>query len=224
MTATIPTPTTLLVHGLHQNPWFMQPLANKLTAMGFVTHTFRYYSLRDNIKTHAIRLNQALLEQHHSDEPIHLVAHSLGGLVIRQFLADYPDWHAKGRIGRIVTLGTPHMGSICADYTKRILPFLVGGSYANALDGNCPPLDSDVRLGVIAGNKSLGLGQPILAWHSKRNPNIDHAHDGTVYVFETKLPNASEHLILPVTHTGLLTEQTTAVQTAHFLNHGRFCR
>lgn len=37
------------------------------------------------------------------------VAHSMGGLVLRQVLAESPE--LAGRIGRVVTLGTPHHGT-----------------------------------------------------------------------------------------------------------------
>ncbi len=42
--------------------------------------------------------------------PIHLVAHSMGGLVARHMIARHPDaWEAAG--GRLVQLGTPNRGS-----------------------------------------------------------------------------------------------------------------
>ncbi|MFJ9822187.1 lipase family alpha/beta hydrolase [Streptomyces sp. NPDC101151] len=42
-------------------------------------------------------------------QPVHLVAHSMGGLVVRTALMRHPDlWN---RIGKIVFLGTPHYGS-----------------------------------------------------------------------------------------------------------------
>ena len=42
-------------------------------------------------------------------QPVHLVAHSMGGLVVRAALMEHPElWD---RVGRIVFLGTPHYGS-----------------------------------------------------------------------------------------------------------------
>lgn len=53
------------------------------------------------------------------DQPVHLVAHSMGGLVARAFIAKYPDrwarmWDEKGdgrAGGRLLMLGTPNHGS-----------------------------------------------------------------------------------------------------------------
>ena len=50
--------------------------------------------------------------------PVHLIAHSMGGLVSRRFIGQYPDtWKAmndasgRGRGGRLIQLGTPNRGS-----------------------------------------------------------------------------------------------------------------
>ena len=51
-------------------------------------------------------------------EPVHLLAHSMGGLVARRFIQLHPDvWRSmqdpagQGRGGRLVMLGTPNRGS-----------------------------------------------------------------------------------------------------------------
>ncbi|MGC8640997.1 MAG: esterase/lipase family protein [Isosphaeraceae bacterium] len=49
------------------------------------------------------------------DEPVHLIGHSLGGLDARRLLAD-PYW--RGRVLSLTTIGTPHLGSILADFAK----------------------------------------------------------------------------------------------------------
>ena len=236
------TPTApnsvMLVHGLHQAGWCMGMLAKRLASDGFETYRMSYRSLRDDVGTHARRLNDALSAHHHQDISIDLVGHSMGGLVIRRFLHDYPKW----QIGRIVTLGTPHLGSLTAKGVRHFAPFLVGGSYGHCLDGDCVDLPTDFnrhQLGIIAGDKPLGLGLPVLGYYQlkarfdKKTNTHTHdpddlpilantfAHDGTVYVKETFVKGAA-HLILPVTHTAMLTDKEVARQTAFFLRHGRF--
>ncbi len=49
------------------------------------------------------------------DEPVHLIAHSMGGLDCRALLAD-PAW--RGRILSLTTIATPHLGSHLADFAK----------------------------------------------------------------------------------------------------------
>ena len=217
----------ILIHGLHQAPFIMRPLAKRLQAQGFDTHQYGYRSMRDGIKTNSQRLQAWLERYHHPDQPIDLVGHSLGGLIIRDFIVTYPQW----QIGRCVTLGTPHSGSICADYIWRLTPAVVGLSYVDALDGTVAPLPEHIQLGVIAGDKPRGLGQLFLQYHNRKlqkagAPQLpeNRAHDGTVYVSETKLARAADHLILPVSHTGMLINPTVAEQTGHFLQHGHFKR
>ncbi len=214
----------ILIHGLHQNAWVMTPLARRLNQQGFRTHQFGYRSLKNNIVTHSIELNDWLKTHHDPNQAIDLVGHSLGGLIIRDFAARFPQW----QIDRAVTLGSPHLGSVCADYAWRLVPKLVGKSYLDALDGTIAPFDSEkLCLGIIAGNKPLGLGQLVLKYHQKKQsaeslPPEQYRHDGTVYLFETRLDGAADHLILPVSHTGMLIDKTVAMQTAYFLQHGHF--
>ena len=218
---------TILIHGLHQTALIMRPLAKRLQAQGLDTHQYGYRSMRDGIQTNSQRLNKWLEQNHHSDRPIDLVGHSLGGLIIRDFVYQYPQW----QIGRCVTLGTPHMGSICADYIWRLTPAMVGKSYLDALDGTVAPLPEHITLGIIAGNRPYGLGQVFLQYHNRKlrkadTPLLDEylVHDGTVYLKETKLDAATDHLIMPVSHTGMLIDNNVAKQTEYFLQHGQFKR
>lgn len=220
-------PRIILIHGLHQAPFIMRPLAKRLQAQGFDTHQYSYRSMRDTISTNSQRLNDWLQSNHHPTQLIDLVGHSLGGLIIRDFVSHYPQW----QVGRCVTLGTPHQGSICADYIWRLTPAIVGQSYVDALDGSVAPLPEHITLGVIAGDYPYGLGQLLLQHHRRKlrkdnSPLLEQylAHDGTVYVSETKLAAASDHMIMPVSHTGMLVNKSVAEQTAYFLRHGQFKR
>ncbi|WP_352338626.1 alpha/beta hydrolase [Psychrobacter sp. 16-MNA-CIBAN-0192] len=217
----------ILLHGLHHAPFIMRPLAKKLQAKGFDTHQYGYRSMRDGIKINSTRLNRWLEKHYNPEQPIDLVGHSLGGLIIRDFIVDYPQW----QIGRCVTLGTPHLGSVCADYISQLAPVVVGRSYKDALDGTVAPLPEHITLGIIAGNQPFGLGQFVLRYHNRKlrqqnSPLLDDylIHDGTVYLRETQLESAADHLILPVSHTGMLMDATVAEQTAYFLTNGTFKR
>jgi hypothetical protein len=122
------------------------------------------------------------------------------------------------RPGRIVTLGTPHVGSAAATALARygIGKWLLGESVHAGLTGELPPWNDARDLGVIAGDTSVGLGRFVA--------QFDSANDGTVAVAETRLPNASDHLVLPVSHLGMLVSATVAKETAWFLSRGRFAR
>lgn len=222
-TITVPSqPFVILIHGLHQHAWIMRPLAKRLQDKGFKTHEHNYHSVIDSIDRHSHRLNRWLNKHHDPSIPINLVGHSLGGLVIRDFISRYPQW----KIARCVTLGTPHIGSVTAEYIKKLMSPLVGKAYHQGLDGQAAPLKEGICLGVIAGNSPYGLGQIVLDYH-KRKAKLAKSqcdHDGTVYVFETQLPNATDHIVMPVSHTGMLINQKVADQTVYFLKHGKFKR
>ncbi|HEX8203455.1 MAG TPA: alpha/beta fold hydrolase, partial [Isosphaeraceae bacterium] len=49
------------------------------------------------------------------DEPVHIIAHSMGGLDARALLAD-AGW--RGRVLSLTTIGTPHRGSALADFAQ----------------------------------------------------------------------------------------------------------
>lgn len=213
------TTPTILIHGLHQNRYAMYPLAYRLKKEGFTTNCYGYHCLKNDIATNSQRLNDWLNIHHNPNIPLNFVAHSLGGLLLRHFIATYPKW----QIGRAVTLGTPHQGSLCADYARRLLPWLIGKSYLHALDGCCLPLPEHIHMGVIAGNKPYGVGLPFLLYHQYKH-SLKGEHDGTVFLSESMLTNATDYLVMPVTHSGFLTDKTVAKQVAYFLQHGYFLR
>ena len=215
-------PFVLLVHGLHQSALYMEFLAKKLQNHGFHTFSFDYDSLGETLDQHSDGLNDWLETNHDPQVTVNMVGHSLGGLVIRDFIARYSQW----QIGRCVTLGTPHSGSIKAKYIKDLIPPLIGKSYEKSLDGNIVPLKEGICLGVIAGNVPNNLSQVVLMYHGyQAKLTLDEReHDGAVFVYETRLPSAADHIVLPVSHMEMLVDDTVAYQTAYFLKQGKFKR
>jgi pimeloyl-ACP methyl ester carboxylesterase len=144
---------------------------------------------------------------------LHFVGHSLGGLVIHRFL----ERHAVPQPGRVVFLGTPSVGCRAAVNAARFgwIAALEGKLVAEELLRPCDRRWRPGRdLGIIAGTRPLGLGQ---FFGRPAEPC-----DGTIGVSETRLPGATEHLTLHVSHMGLLLSGQVADATAHFLCEGRF--
>ena len=229
--AAVPTApeTVILVHGLWMTGLEMQWLARGLRREGYRVRTFRYPSVRMNIAENARRLARFHEQVIAGDAGgagaarTHLVGHSLGGLVITQMLRDHP-----GRIpsvGRVVTLGTPFLGSVSAKVISG-LPLgtnVVGQCFPEAAEAArlpetlpCQAWDFAVDLGVVAGNRSFGIGRLLNVFSS---PN-----DGVVAVEETELPGAADHLVLPINHAALTFSERVVRQTSHFLRHGCFHR
>jgi pimeloyl-ACP methyl ester carboxylesterase len=144
---------------------------------------------------------------------VHLIGHSLGGLVIQRCLERYP----MRQPGRVVLLGAPSCGSRSAQRLARsaLGRRLLGAAACEALLQGCSLRWQLARdLGVIAGSLPLGFGQLLVRFGE---PN-----DGTVAVSETQLPGLQAHLVLPVSHMGLLFSAAAARETGSFLEHGGF--
>lgn len=144
---------------------------------------------------------------------VHFVGHSLGGLVIYRFLERYREQSP----GRVVFLGTPCLESraAVAAARSRFVSTLMGPSVAEELLRPCErQWTFDRPLGIIAGTQSIGLGQFLAGFEEEC--------DGTVGVSETRLPGATDHIVLPVSHMGMLVSPRVARETGLFLTNGRF--
>lgn len=188
----------------------MTVLRQRLRRCGFRSVQFSYPTVRCNIVQNAQRLQRFITKI--DAEVIHFVGHSLGGLVIRQLFHDFPDQ----RPGRIVTLGTPHNGSLVARRFNRssLGRMILGHSLERGLLGDIPPWGENRQIGIIAGTLSIGVGQVV---HGLPRPN-----DGTVAVAETYLNGMTDHVQVHVSHTALLFSRKAANQTCVFLKTGHF--
>lgn len=205
--------TVVLVHGLWFGPWIMRLLQRRLRACGFRCVTFSYRSVVDDLYASAARLDRFV--RCHAPTQAHLVGYSLGGLVIRALFAHHPAQPP----GRIVTLGSPHQGSFAAQalYRYRPLRRVLGRGIADLLARVPPTFAPPSReFGSIAGDLSIGGGR---LFAQLAGPN-----DGTVTVAETEFAGASAHVVLPVSHLGLMTSAAVARQVCRFLRSGRFDR
>jgi pimeloyl-ACP methyl ester carboxylesterase len=99
------------------------PMITRL-ARTWDVHLFPY-DWRDDIRRSADRLDELVerLRTEHPDRGINFVAHSMGGLVVRAFVAEHRQrWDELAKIagassGRLVMLGTPNRGSYAIPLT-----------------------------------------------------------------------------------------------------------
>ena len=108
-------PLVVLVHGLFHNQGAWVLFRSRLHAEGFGTACFRYASWGAQWEETVDSLREYLSQILQEDREVHLVGHSMGGLLLRCALADLPD----PRIRSLVTLGTPYGGS-------KLSPFALG--------------------------------------------------------------------------------------------------
>jgi pimeloyl-ACP methyl ester carboxylesterase len=203
------SPAVVLVHGLWFGAWSLRLLARRLRQAGFAPRRFRYRTTRGGIDAHAYALRQFIGCEGYPE--LHIVAHSLGGLVTLKMLADNADLPP----GRVVLLGSPLRGSAIARKTNAI----PGGN--RLLGAARPQLESGYArlvagrdIGMIAGSRSFGLGLLL--------GGLGEPGDGTVAIAETRVDGLRQHLVLPVTHTGMLFSKVVVQEAAHFLRMGSF--
>ncbi len=119
------------VHGYHGNNSQFLDLIDTLTLWGsFAGYDgYYFYSYFDDyssvnvahgasIEEYAINFRNHLLYEHPRGTQIDIVAHSMGGLIARQMLmTERQTLESYGvEVGRVITLGTPHLGTRVADY------------------------------------------------------------------------------------------------------------
>src|SRR5689334_5468717 len=139
------TEHVILVHGLWMRGFAMGTLSRRLQAAGFDTASFDYLSVARGPEAAAERLRERVAKL---DRPVHLVGHSLGGLVALEAMRGRREFPG----GRVVCLGSPLKGSRSAQGLAQ-LPFaevLVGKSRLMLGSGIAPWTDKR-EVGVIAG-------------------------------------------------------------------------
>ena len=113
----------LLVHGIIDNHSIFTLLQRALRRRGFATvSSFDYGLLTRDIPGAARQLGKAIekLAANSGYERIHVIGHSLGGLIARYYVQRLGG---DGRVHTLVTLGTPHSGTEAAR-PLRMLPLL----------------------------------------------------------------------------------------------------
>ena len=208
------------VHGLWQRGaesiWLRRRLSQDVKAEA---RAFSYPSVAADATSNARALAKYLTAIR--ADTLHLVGHSLGGLVILKLFEEDADARARLPPGRIVLLGPPLRGSRTAEKLAR-LPFgetIMGRAVGEELlvpRGERRRWNGTRELGVIAGDLGIGLGCLV-------GP-LGGPSDGTVLVEETELDGAAERLVLRVSHTGMLFSAAVAHAAGAFLSTGRFSR
>lgn len=208
--------SVVLLHGLGRTALCMKRLEWVLKNEGFRVINVSYPSTRLSVQAAADWLDK-LLRDRVPDQKlrIHFVTHSLGGIILRQHLADHPVTD----VGRVVMLAPPNRGSELAERLKNNFLFrrLTGpagqqlGTGTSSLPRTLGP--AHFQLGVIAGDRSLN---PLFsAWMP--GPN-----DGKVSVQSTCVLGMRDFLVVHHTHTWMMWRQDVINATTRFLLTGRF--
>ena len=199
----------VLVHGLWNRGWMMAAMAKRLRTLGHQVRVFSYPTRAAKLDVHADELRGFIHEN--KTQELHLVGHSMGGLVILNMLSRYDDLTP----GRVVLMGTPVKGS---NVVRRLakLPgqkYIFGKAREDLLQGfQFSPEGRET--GMIRGTRAFGFGQIA---GPQNEPN-----DGSICVSETKLEGLKDTIELPVAHSEMLVSAEVLRQVEYFLLSGKF--
>jgi hypothetical protein len=207
----------ILLHGMARTASSMHDLETYLSGKGYKTVNFAYPSTSESIERIAeVYLPHAIAQC--KDTPvdkIHFVTHSLGGIIVRQYLQTNPLPEGS----RLVMLAPPNQGTEVVDYLKDFFAYQwihgPAGQELGTDPGSTPnrlkPIN--IEVGIIAGDMTLN---PIL---SSLIPGPD---DGKVSVERARLNEMTDFLVVPSTHTFIMRNPGVMAQVDHFLVHGKF--
>jgi len=199
----------ILLHGLWMRGFTLAALRRRLADAGYAVDLFDYASVFRDPQISIERLSARARSV--TGGRVHLVGHSLGGLIALQTLQREPELIT----GNVVCLGVPLRGSAVARGVARLPggPLVIGRNL-DILRNGIARWEGKQPVGAVAGRLPFGFGAALSA--------LPSPHDGTVSVAETELPGLTDHVVVPATHTGLLFSQQAAGQTIAFLRGARF--
>ncbi len=210
------------LHGLGRTRQSMAGIGSYLAEEGkFTWINVTYASTRDTIDAHAGALAD-IVNQFTEAEEINFVAHSMGNLVIRRYLANRAQAGPQEQgppLGRIVMLAPPNQGAQLAEKLHNNKLFqLIYGLSGSQLSGSWSEIERRLAVpscpfGILAGGRGEG---------GMNNPVIEGDDDFVVTVDETRLAGAAGFLIVPELHTFFMDDPMVRECTLRFLQHGYF--
>jgi pimeloyl-ACP methyl ester carboxylesterase len=214
-----PVEYVLLVHGLARSNKSMKRMEKSLVKAGYATFNLNYPSTSKSVEEIAeyffLPAVQRCFEK--GAKKVHCVTHSMGGIVLRFALQQFPLLH----ISRVVMLSPPNQGSLIAEKLKDWWLFqLINGTAGqqlglskDSLPGQLGAIDAEV--GIITGSRHCFFDHGFASF-------FDTENDGKVSVSEARLAGMKDFLVVPETHPFIMNAESVIVQTIHFLKQGHF--
>jgi len=217
--ATAPEECVVLLHGLARSQDSMRVLQEVLEYHGYQVINDGYPSEQAPIED-LVRYVGTAAARCPADRPLDFVTHSLGGILVRAWLAN----NHPANLHRVVMLAPPNHGSeivdtlAANDLLRRVMTWF-NGPATNELGtgpGSVPnqlPSSVDYDLGVVAGNVPINPLAPI----AMSGPN-----DGTVSVASTRIDGMADHIVIEATHTLIMMNPIAMAEVLEFLRNGVF--
>ena len=207
----------ILLHGLCRTSRSMVKMERVLAEAGYKVRNADYPSRTASVQKLADdAIGKAVDDcQRDGAAKIDFVTHSLGGILVRSYLAR----HTIPLLGRVVMLAPPNQGSEVVDKLGWLFLFKwINGPAGNELgtDKNSTPNKlgpADFPVGIIAGDRSINWINSLL---------IPGRDDGKVSIKRTKLVGMSDHVVIHATHPFIMRNREAIRQTIQFLRTGKF--
>jgi len=208
----------VLLHGLARTSSSFDKMEEALQDGGYQTANIDYPSREHEIaELAALAVGEGLTACRASEDldKIHFVTHSLGGILVRQYLST----ETIDELGRVVMLGPPNQGSDAADDLDGVPGFdWINGPAGRQLGKgeNSVPLTLgpvDFELGIIAGNRTI---DPITS------AVLENPDDGRVSIEDTKIEGMDDFVVVEHSHAFMMRMQRPIDLTLTFLRTGSF--
>ncbi len=213
-----PTECVILLHGLGRTTLSMQRMKRSLEGNGYYVANVDYPSRDHKIEVLAPLAIEDGLDQcgeNSGKSTTHFVTHSLGGILVRVYLAD----NVIANLGRVVMLAPPNQGSKAVDEMERIPGFDWLNGPAGYQLGKGPesvPLSlgaADFDFAVIAGDRTI---DPITS------AVLDDPDDGKVSVSDTRLEGMRDFVVVPASHAMIMQDREVIRLVMNYLARGSF--
>ena len=208
----------VLLHGLARTANSMEKMELGLSEAGFQTANIAYPSRKKTVEQLAnIAVPQGLDACRAKPDiaRIHFVTHSLGGILVRQYLSEHPI----DDLGRVVMLGPPNQGSEAVEGLGGVPGFdWINGPAGRQLGKGTDsvPLQlgpAEFELGIIAGNRTI---DPITS------SVLENPDDGRVSVTDTRLEGMDDFIVVEHSHAFMMRMREPIELTVRFLKTGSF--
>ncbi len=207
----------ILLHGLARSPWTMGKIERQLREDGYTVYNLGYPSRQQTIQELAAGIAKQVHEKAPDATKIHFVAHSMGGILVRQLLAD----HSVPAIGRVVMLSPPNQGSEIVDRLGgwRMFKWINGpagcqlGTRPDSVPCQLGAPPPGIEIGVITGDRSINWILSTL---------IPGKDDGKVAVERAKLTGMKELRVYHSCHPLIMRKQAVIDDIKAFLENGAF--
>lgn len=208
----------ILLHGLGRTKNAMHKMQTHLLQQGYSVWNKSYPSRQYSIEELVDIAVQPAIEfaQKQGAQKIHLVGHSLGGILFRYYLQN----HAVPELGNVVFIASPHKGSEVADKLMRIsfISRIMGpvlsqlGTSEQSIPNQIQVIKANV--GCIAGTRS---SDPLFSFLMIPGPD-----DGKVSVESARLAEMSDFITVKRGHTFIADGDDTIFQVQYFIENGCF--